>query len=80
MRRLTKDEANELLPRWALDGKLIVFYSNRDKQEGLWVVSSDGGEPRLDLYIYQTNSTLRTQVKASLGHLSVKGWHFSLRP
>jgi Tol biopolymer transport system component len=55
VRRLTKDEADESAPRWSPDGKLIAFYSNRDKQSGLWVASLAGVEPRLAAHIYRTN-------------------------
>jgi len=55
VRRLTKDEADEASPRWSPDGKLIAFYSDRDKQSGLWVASLIGREPRLVAHNYRTN-------------------------
>lgn len=55
VRRLTKDEANESTPRWSPDGKRIAFYSDRDKQNGLWVMSPDGGESVLVAHPIKTN-------------------------
>lgn len=55
VRRLTKDDANESAPRWSPDGKLIAFYSDRDKQDGLWAISLAGSEPRLAAHSYRTN-------------------------
>src|SRR4030095_6450487 len=55
MRRLTNDEADETAPRWSPDGKLIAFYSDRDKQSGLWVISPTGRELRLLAHNYRTN-------------------------
>lgn len=55
VRRLTKDEANESTPRWSPDGKLIAFYSDRDKQNGLWVMPFNGRESALVAHPVRTN-------------------------
>ena len=52
--RLTQDEANESAPRWSPDGKHLAFYSDRDRQDGLWVVAT-GGEPQLAAHVRRTN-------------------------
>lgn len=40
--QLTKDVAQDGLPRWSPDGKRIVFLSNRGGQPDLWIMSSTG--------------------------------------
>ncbi len=54
-KRLTSDEANESTARWSPDGKLIAFYSDRDKQNGLWVRPVEGGELQLVTHVARTN-------------------------
>jgi dipeptidyl aminopeptidase/acylaminoacyl peptidase len=54
-KRLTSDEASESTARWSPDGRLIAFYSDRDKQNGLWVVNADGTAPQLVAHIARTN-------------------------
>jgi dipeptidyl aminopeptidase/acylaminoacyl peptidase len=54
-KRLTSDEASESTARWSPDGKLIAFYSDRDKQHGLWITSADGSAPQLVAHIARTN-------------------------
>ncbi|HKE05685.1 MAG TPA: S9 family peptidase [Blastocatellia bacterium] len=58
-KRLTAGDASESTPRWSPDGKWIAFYSNRDKQDGLWIVSHEGGEPRLVTHTLRTNFHLK---------------------
>ena len=38
--QLTKDVAQDALPRWSPDGKRIVFLSNRGGQPDLWIMST----------------------------------------
>ncbi len=40
--RLTDNQANDGLPNWSPDGKMIVFLSDRNGQWGLWVMNADG--------------------------------------
>jgi dipeptidyl aminopeptidase/acylaminoacyl peptidase len=54
-KRLTSDEASESTARWSPDGKLIAFFSDRDKQHGLWITSADGSAPQLVAHIARTN-------------------------
>lgn len=44
-RQLTTSEKGESNPRWLPDGRLL-FSSNRDGKDRLWVISPDGGEAR----------------------------------
>jgi dipeptidyl aminopeptidase/acylaminoacyl peptidase len=55
VRRLTEGEANENTPRWSPDGRLIAFFSDRDKQHGLWVVALGESEPRLVTHVIRSN-------------------------
>ncbi|MBI1760423.1 MAG: S9 family peptidase [Acidobacteria bacterium] len=55
IRRLTKDEANESTPRWSPDGKCIAFYSDRDKQNGLWIAMLNSEAPVLVAHSFRTN-------------------------
>jgi Tol biopolymer transport system component/imidazolonepropionase-like amidohydrolase len=46
-RRLTTLPDAEMAPAWSPDGKWIAFVSNQAYEQGeLWIVSSEGGEPR----------------------------------
>jgi Tol biopolymer transport system component len=44
--RITNGLPFDAQPRWAPDGKRIVFTSDRTGSENLWVVDADGGHPR----------------------------------
>jgi TolB protein len=44
-RRLTHDPASDGLPRWAADGRSVVFASNRSGNWQLWRVPAGGGPP-----------------------------------
>jgi len=55
-KRLTTGDASESTPRWSPDGKWVAFYSNRDKQDGIWIAPAEGGEPKL------VTHTLRTKI------------------
>ena len=46
---------NASSPRWSPDGNSIAFFSNREDQDGLWVVKLDKPEPRLLAPITSTN-------------------------
>jgi len=58
MTRLTFDPAEEDFPLWTLDGKGIIFYSNREGNRGIYAKASDGtGKEELirqleDLYAF----------------------------
>jgi Tol biopolymer transport system component len=45
-RRLTRDPADDTLPRWTPDGARIVFSSRRTGNWQIWEVAARGGEPR----------------------------------
>ena len=53
--RLTGDEASESTARWSPDGRLIAYFSDRDKQPGLWIVNADGSAPQLVAHLARTN-------------------------
>ena len=44
-RRLTDGSANDGLPRWTLDGRSVIFSSNRSGTWQLWQVAAAGGSP-----------------------------------
>ena len=44
--RLTEGMAFDAQPRWSTDGKKIVFVSDRDGSDDVWVVDADGKNPR----------------------------------
>src|SRR3990172_7065942 len=45
-RRLTSDAGMELFPRFSPDGKWIAFTGDFDGNRDVYVMPSDGGEPR----------------------------------
>lgn len=45
LRQLTTDPADDLLPAWSPDGRLIAFVSLRDGNAEIYVMNSDGSEP-----------------------------------
>jgi hypothetical protein len=45
-RQLTDDPANDITPDISPDGKRVVYRSWR-KEEGIWSISAEGGEPKL---------------------------------
>jgi Tol biopolymer transport system component len=45
-RRLTRDPADDTLPRWTPDGARIVFSSRRTGNWQIWEIGARGGEPR----------------------------------
>jgi Tol biopolymer transport system component len=45
-RNLTKNPANDMVPKWSPDGEQITFASNRDGNWGIYVMDADGGRPR----------------------------------
>ena len=45
--QITNHAANDYHPKWSPDGDKIAFTSERDGKLGIWVVQSDGGDPRL---------------------------------
>jgi Tol biopolymer transport system component len=44
--RLTDGLAFDAQPRWSPDGKQIVFVSDRDGSDDVWVIDADGKNPR----------------------------------
>src|SRR5271169_716337 len=44
VRQFTFSAKDESSPRWSPDGKQIAFLSNRDDQQQIYVMRSDGGE------------------------------------
>jgi hypothetical protein len=44
--QLTDDAADDLLPAWSPDGRSIAFVSTRDGNPEIYVMDSDGGNPR----------------------------------
>jgi dipeptidyl aminopeptidase/acylaminoacyl peptidase len=53
--QLIAGDLNPSHPRWSPDGRLIAFTASRGDQSGLWVVSPDGGAPRLVAPVRSTN-------------------------
>ncbi len=50
-RRLTSSEGLELFPRFSPDGKYIAFSGEYDGNRDVYVIPSDGGEPKaIDLF------------------------------
>ncbi len=44
--RITSGQAYDMQPRWSPDGRHIVFVSDRDGAENLWIADADGTNPR----------------------------------
>jgi dipeptidyl aminopeptidase/acylaminoacyl peptidase len=53
--QLVASDLNPGHPRWSPDGRLIAFMGSRGDQAGVWVVSADGGAPRLVAPVRSTN-------------------------
>jgi dipeptidyl aminopeptidase/acylaminoacyl peptidase len=45
--RITNDGEDERAARPSPDGQFVAFYSGRDGAQDIWVVPSEGGEPRI---------------------------------
>lgn len=45
LRQLTTDPADDLLPAWSPDGRLIAFVSLRDGNAEIYIMNSDGSDP-----------------------------------
>ena len=43
--RITSGQAYDMQPRFSPDGSQIVFVSDRDGSENIWVANADGGDP-----------------------------------
>ncbi|MBN2366368.1 MAG: S9 family peptidase, partial [Calditrichaeota bacterium] len=46
MKRMTREESTDNHPRWAPDGKTLLFSSDRSGEMQLWEIPVDGGEAR----------------------------------
>lgn len=46
LRRMTNNPAADTHPRWAPDGRSILFVSSRKNGQQAWLLPVDGGEPR----------------------------------
>jgi Tol biopolymer transport system component len=44
--RITSGQAYDVQPRFSPDGENLVFVSDRDGSENVWIVDADGGNPR----------------------------------
>jgi dipeptidyl aminopeptidase/acylaminoacyl peptidase len=53
--QLVASDLNASHARWSPDGRLIAFLGARGEQTGVWVVSADGGAPRLIAPVRSTN-------------------------
>jgi dipeptidyl aminopeptidase/acylaminoacyl peptidase len=53
--QLVAGDLNASHARWSPDGRLIAFLGARGEQTGVWVVSADGGAPRLVAPVRSTN-------------------------
>lgn len=47
LQRLINDPADDGLPAWSPDGRVIAFASNRDGKWGVWATTPNGAEPEL---------------------------------
>ena len=45
--RITSGQAFDAQPSWSPDGSAIAFVSDRNGSENLWIVTPDGGSPRM---------------------------------
>ncbi len=51
-RRITREDVDEMTPRWSPDGKWLAYY----KQDGLWIINpDDNSAPQLITRIARTN-------------------------
>ncbi|MCK5572886.1 MAG: PD40 domain-containing protein, partial [Bacteroidetes bacterium] len=46
LERLTSGSSNEMYPAWSPDGEMISFTSDRERTGDIWVMGSDGENPR----------------------------------
>ncbi len=44
--RITSGQAYDMQPAWSPDGKHLVFISDRNGSENLWIANADGSKPR----------------------------------
>jgi Tol biopolymer transport system component len=45
--RITSGQAFDAQPKWSPDGKSIVFVSDRNGSDNLWLMNADGSHPRM---------------------------------
>ena len=50
LKQLTEDPANDGLPAWSPDGKVIAFVSNRGGPWAVWAMNPDGGGSERQLF------------------------------
>ena len=46
IRRLTNHTADDRAPAWSPDGRYVIFTSNRDDNDQIYVMEADGSDPR----------------------------------
>ena len=61
MRQLTNNRAQDVEPRWSPDGRKIVFTSNRDGNNEIYVMNADG--------------SAQTDVSRHPGNDEAPAWH-----